>query len=225
MWSPFVFPFRRYLFPFELNERGISEVPSKDDSEKNDKKEEEKGGSPKSPTETVNHRSLKQKDSDCKGEQKREKLVRRQDTECKVDQRKDRLLKRQDSDLKNEQKKEKSLKRQDSEIADDKEEKVGKPAKPAKQEHHKPEDNHESDVEVENEVKSPEEDVSVDVVNSPESLSDTSESRSETRSDMGIDEVSEYLIGDKVQVKYGRGRNQRMYEAKVGRMRMNSYHG
>lgn len=62
-------------------------------------------------------------------------------------------------------------------------------------------------------AKSPEEDVSVDVVNSPESSSDVSEPQSDSKSDVP-DEIN-LEIGDKVQVKYGRGRNHRLYDAKV----------
>lgn len=63
-------------------------------------------------------------------------------------------------------------------------------------------------------AKSPEEDVSVDVVNSPESSSDVSEPQSDTKSDVPVDEFN-FEVGDKVQVKYGRGRNHRLYDAKV----------
>ena len=63
-------------------------------------------------------------------------------------------------------------------------------------------------------AKSPEEDVSVDVVNSPESSSDTSEPQSDAKSDVPVDEFN-LDVGDKVQVKYGRGRNHRLYDAKV----------
>lgn len=64
-------------------------------------------------------------------------------------------------------------------------------------------------------AKSPEEDVSVDVVNSPESSSDSvSEPQSDSKSDVPLDELN-LEIGDKVQVKYGRGRNHRLYDAKV----------
>ena len=62
--------------------------------------------------------------------------------------------------------------------------------------------------------KSPEEDVSVDVVNSPESSSDVSEPQSDNRSDGPVDEFS-LEVGEKIQVKYGRGRNHRLYDAKV----------
>lgn len=63
-------------------------------------------------------------------------------------------------------------------------------------------------------TKSPEEDVSVDVVNSPESSSDVSEPQSDSKSDIPVDENT-FEIGDKIQVKYGRGRNHRLYDAKV----------
>lgn len=63
-------------------------------------------------------------------------------------------------------------------------------------------------------AKSPEEDVSVDVVNSPESTSDVSEPQSDSKSDIPVDDCS-FEIGDKIQVKYGRGRNHRVYDAKV----------
>ena len=63
-------------------------------------------------------------------------------------------------------------------------------------------------------AKSPEEDVSVDVVNSPESSSDVSEPQSDGKSDIPVDECS-FEVGDKIQVKYGRGRNHRLYDAKV----------
>lgn len=66
----------------------------------------------------------------------------------------------------------------------------------------------------ESQAKSPEEDVSVDVVNSPESSSDVSEPHSDGKSDVPVDELN-LEIGDKVQVKYGRGRNHRLYDAKV----------
>lgn len=66
----------------------------------------------------------------------------------------------------------------------------------------------------ESQAKSPEEDVSVDVVNSPESSSDVSEPHSDGKSDVPVDELN-LEIGDKVQVKYGRGRNHRLYGAKV----------
>ena len=63
-------------------------------------------------------------------------------------------------------------------------------------------------------AKSPEEDESVDVVNSPESSSDVSEPPSDSKSDTPVDEYS-FEVGDKIQVKYGRGRNHRLYDAKV----------
>lgn len=63
-------------------------------------------------------------------------------------------------------------------------------------------------------AKSPEEDESVDVVNSPESSSDVSEPPSDGKSDTPVDEYS-FEVGDKIQVKYGRGRNHRLYDAKV----------
>lgn len=63
-------------------------------------------------------------------------------------------------------------------------------------------------------AKSPEEDVSVDVVNSPESLSDVSEPPSDNKCDIPVDECS-FEVGDKIQVKYGRGRNHRLYDAKI----------
>ena len=63
-------------------------------------------------------------------------------------------------------------------------------------------------------AKSPEEDVPVDVVNSPESSSDVSEPQSDSKSDIPL-EVNSFEIGDKIQVKYGRGRNHRLYDAKV----------
>ena len=63
-------------------------------------------------------------------------------------------------------------------------------------------------------TKSPEEDESVDVVNSPESSSDVSEPPSDGKSDIPADEYS-FEVGDKIQVKYGRGRNHRLYDAKV----------
>ena len=66
----------------------------------------------------------------------------------------------------------------------------------------------------ESQTKSPEEDVSVDVVNSPESSSDVSEPQSDSKSDIPVDENT-FEIGDKIQVKYGRGRNHRLYDAKV----------
>lgn len=66
----------------------------------------------------------------------------------------------------------------------------------------------------ESQAKSPEEYVSVDVVNSPESSSDVSEPHSDGKSDVPVDELN-LEIGDKVQVKYGRGRNHRLYDAKV----------
>lgn len=66
----------------------------------------------------------------------------------------------------------------------------------------------------ESQAKSPEEDVSVDVVNSPESSSDVSEPHSDGKSDVPVDELN-LEIGDKVQVKYGRGRNHRLYDAKI----------
>lgn len=63
-------------------------------------------------------------------------------------------------------------------------------------------------------AKSSEEDVSVDVVNSPESSSDASEPPSDNKSDIPGDECT-FEVGDKIQVKYGRGRNHRLYDAKV----------
>lgn len=63
-------------------------------------------------------------------------------------------------------------------------------------------------------TKSPEEDESVDVVNSPESSSDVSEPPSDGKSDIPADEYS-FEVGDKIQVKYGRGRNHRLYDAKI----------
>lgn len=66
----------------------------------------------------------------------------------------------------------------------------------------------------ESQTKSPEEDVSVDVVNSPESSSDVSEPQSDSKSDIPVDENT-FEVGDKIQVKYGRGRNHRLYDAKV----------
>ena len=67
----------------------------------------------------------------------------------------------------------------------------------------------ESDVQ----VKSMEEDVPVDIVNSSESSSDVSELQDDSRSDAQLEVC--YEVGDKVQVKYGRGRNHRLYDAKV----------
>ena len=80
---------------------------------------------------------------------------------------------------------------------------------------YKREDSLESDVYVDEEVTSPDSELAVDVVNSPGCMSDTSESKSDTRSDFGTDEPLECIVGDKIQVKYGRGRNRRLYEAKV----------
>ena len=73
---------------------------------------------------------------------------------------------------------------------------------------------HDNGLVSDSQAKSPEEDVSVDVVNSPESSSDVSEPQSDSKSDIPLDEVS-LEVGDKVQVKYGRGRNHRHYDAKV----------
>lgn len=80
----------------------------------------------------------------------------------------------------------------------------------------KRQDSIESDIDVDEMVTSPDSEMAVDVVNSPGCMSDTSESRSETRSDAGTEEIIDCAIGDKIQVKYGRGRNKRLYEAKVG---------
>jgi len=80
---------------------------------------------------------------------------------------------------------------------------------------YKREDSMESDVDIDEDVTSPDSEPSVDVVNSPGCMSDTSESRSETRSECGTDEAFDFTVGDKIQVKYGRGRNRRVYEAKV----------
>lgn len=85
-------------------------------------------------------------------------------------------------------------------------------------------DSIESDIDVDEEVTSPESELAVDVVNSPGCMSDTSESKSDTRSDAGTDEVMECAVGDKIQVKYGRGRNRRLYEAKVGPDSIFSHH-
>lgn len=79
----------------------------------------------------------------------------------------------------------------------------------------KREDSVESDIDVDEDVTSPDSELAVDVVNSPGCMSDTSESRSDTRSDFGPDEIIDCVVGDKIQVKYGRGRNRRLYEAKV----------
>lgn len=76
-------------------------------------------------------------------------------------------------------------------------------------------DSIESDIDVDEDVTSPYSEPSVDVVNSPGCMSDTSESRSDTRSECGTDEAFDFTLGDKIQVKYGRGRNRRIYEAKV----------
>lgn len=73
---------------------------------------------------------------------------------------------------------------------------------------------HDNGLVSDSQAKSPEEDVSVDVVNSPESSSDVSEPQSDSKSDIPLDEVS-LEVGDKVQVKYGRGRNHRHYDAKI----------
>ena len=75
-------------------------------------------------------------------------------------------------------------------------------------------ENEELEVEVESDVKSPESEVAVDVVNSPGIASDESDQTSESRSEDGS-VGSDFIIGDKIQVKYGRGRNHRLYEAKV----------
>jgi hypothetical protein len=80
----------------------------------------------------------------------------------------------------------------------------------------KRQDSIESDIDVDEEVTSPESELAVDVVNSPGCMSDTSESKSDTRSDVGTDDAIDCIVGDKIQVKYGRGRNRRLYEAKVG---------
>ena len=75
----------------------------------------------------------------------------------------------------------------------------------------------------ESQTKSPEEDVSVDVVNSPESSSDVSEPQSDSKSDIPVDENT-FEVGDKIQVKYGRGRNHRLYDAKVRYSTVKFYH-
>lgn len=73
---------------------------------------------------------------------------------------------------------------------------------------------HDNGLVSDSQAKSLEEDVSVDVVNSPESSSDVSEPQSDSKSDIPLDEIS-LDVGDKVQVKYGRGRNHRLYDAKI----------
>ena len=75
----------------------------------------------------------------------------------------------------------------------------------------------------ESQTKSPEEEVSVDVVNSPESSSDASEPQSDSKSDIPVDENT-FEVGDKIQVKYGRGRNHRLYDAKVRYSTVKFYH-
>lgn len=73
---------------------------------------------------------------------------------------------------------------------------------------------HDNGVISDSQAKSPDEDVPVDVVNSPESSSDVSEPQSDGKSDFPLDELA-LEVGDKIQVKYGRGRNHRLYDAKV----------
>ena len=183
----------------------------------NEEKEDDKLKIPGSPAGTSS-KVLKQKDADCRSEVRKEKPMKKQDSECKTDQKRDRSLKRQNSEAKIETKRDRSSRRRDSEIAvgDKDDEQSGNDVKPLKKDS-KSREKLDSDAEGDSAMKSSEDDVPVDVVNSPETpASDASESKSDGKGDTALEDVSGYLIGDKVTVKYGRGKNQRVYEAKVG---------